>query len=131
MHIGILTLYLSIEQADSLKDKRGVVKSLLAHLRQKFNVSAAEVDDLDVWRRAMLGIAVVSNDPRYANQVLSQVVNHVERDLRVVLDDYGIELQVSGGAGRTFEEDEEDADGDEYAALFIAPASAAAGEAAP
>ncbi len=92
MHIGILTLHVSIDGADSLKDKRQVVKSLLAHLRQKFNVSAAEVDDLDVWRRATLGVSVVSNEAKFANQVLDKVVDHVERDLRVVLDDFGIEI---------------------------------------
>lgn len=92
MHIGVLTLHLSIEGADSLKDKRQVVRSLAQHLRNKFNVSVAEVDDLDIWRRATLGVAVVSNDARFANQVLSQVVNHVEADARVVMDDYGLEL---------------------------------------
>lgn len=92
MHIGVLTLHLSIEQADSLKDKRQVVKSLAAHLRSKFNVSVAEVDDLDIWRRATLGVAVVSNEHKFANQVLSKVVDHVEGDFRVVLDDYGIEF---------------------------------------
>jgi uncharacterized protein YlxP (DUF503 family) len=97
MHIGILTLRLSIEGADSLKDKRQVIRSLIQHLRNKFNVSVAEVADLDVWRRATVGVAVVSNDARFANQVLSQVVNHVENDWRVVLDDYGIEIVTASG----------------------------------
>jgi uncharacterized protein YlxP (DUF503 family) len=92
MHIGVLTLYLSIDQAGSLKDKRQVVKSLLAHLRNKFNISAAEVDDLDIWRRATVGVAVVSNDGKFANQVLNKVVDHVESDARVVLDHYEIEF---------------------------------------
>ncbi len=93
MHIGVLTLYLSIEGADSLKDKRQAVRSLIAHIRNKFNVSAAEVDDLDIWRRATVGVAVVSNEAKFANQVLSKVVDHVESDPRVVLDDYSIEMQ--------------------------------------
>lgn len=97
MHVGILTLALRIDGADSLKEKRQAVKSLLAHLRQKFNVSAAEVDDLDVWRRAVVGVSVVSNEAKFANQVLSKVVDHVERDANVVLDDYALEI-VSGGA---------------------------------
>ena len=92
MHIGVLTLHLSIEAADSLKDKRQAVRSLIQHLRNKFNVSVAEVDDLDVWRRATVGVAIVSNEVPFANQVLSKVVDHVENDWRVVLDDYGIEF---------------------------------------
>jgi len=92
MHIGVLTLHLSVEGAGSLKDKRQVIRSLVQRVRNKFNVSAAEVDDLNVWRRATLGVAVVSNDAAFANQVLSKVVDHVEDDFRVVLDDYGIEM---------------------------------------
>lgn len=92
MHIGVLTLHLSIDQADSLKDKRQVVRSLTQRLRNAFNVSVAEVDELNVWRRAVVGVAVVSNDATFCNQVLSKVVDHVENDWRVVLDDYGIEM---------------------------------------
>lgn len=92
MHIGVLTLHLGIPQADSLKDKRQVVRSLTQHLRNKFNVSVAEVDDLNVWRSAVVGVSVVSNEAKFANQVLSKVVGHVENDFRVILDDYGIEL---------------------------------------
>ena len=92
MHIGVLTLYLSIEQADSLKDKRQVIKSLVAKLRNSFNISASEVDQLDIWRRATVGVVVVSNEEKFSNSVLNSVVNHVENDWRVVLDDYSIEM---------------------------------------
>jgi uncharacterized protein YlxP (DUF503 family) len=92
MHIGVLTLHLSIDQADSLKDKRQVLRSLIAHLKQKFNISVAEVDGLDVWRRATLGVSVVSNEAKFANQVLNKVADHVESDPRVVLDGYEIEM---------------------------------------
>ena len=92
MHIGVLTLELTIEGADSLKDKRQVLKSLVAHIRQKFNVSVAEVDENDIWRRAVLGVAVVSNAESFNNAVLSKVIDHVEDDFRVVLGDYDIEM---------------------------------------
>ncbi|MDX1933714.1 MAG: DUF503 domain-containing protein [Capsulimonadales bacterium] len=92
MHIGVVTLRLEIDSADSLKDKRQVVRSLLQHLRNKFNVSASEVDDLGLWRRATVGVAIVTNDARFANQVLSQAVNHVESDPRVALEDYALEI---------------------------------------
>lgn len=109
MHIGVLTLHLSIHGADSLKDKRQAVKSLVAHLRNKFNVSASEVGEQDIWRRAVVGVAIVSNDTRFANQVLSQVVNHVEKDDRVVLDDYGIEF-LQAGSGTSAATDQETID---------------------
>jgi uncharacterized protein YlxP (DUF503 family) len=92
MVIGVLTAELAIEQADSLKDKRQVLKSLLAHLRNEFNVSAAEVGDHDIWRRATIGVAVVANDTPYANQVLDKVIDHIERDPRADLGHYELEF---------------------------------------
>lgn len=92
MVIGVLTAELGIEGADSLKDKRQALKSLLAHLRSAFNISAAEVDDHDVWRRATIGIAVVAGDARFANQVLDKVIDHIEGDPRVDLGHCEIEF---------------------------------------
>jgi hypothetical protein len=76
--VGILTVTLAIPGADCLKDKRQVVKSLLEGVRHKFNVSAAEIDDNDTWRRATLGMACVSNDRGMANRILDKVVDFVE-----------------------------------------------------
>lgn len=92
MIIGVLTAELGIDGADSLKDKRQALKSLLAHLRSNFNVSAAEVADHDLWRRAVIGIAVVATDAKFANQVLDKVVDHMEGDPRVDLGHYEIEF---------------------------------------
>lgn len=78
MVIGILTLELDIEHAQSLKDKRAVLNRIKDRVRAKFNVSIAEVEAHDVWNYACLGVAVVSNDQKFCNQVLSKVINHVE-----------------------------------------------------
>ncbi|MBC8142108.1 MAG: DUF503 domain-containing protein, partial [Armatimonadetes bacterium] len=71
---------------------RQVLKSLIAHIRQKFNVSVAEVDENDIWRRALVGVVVVSNAEAFSNAVLSSVVTHVESDFRVMMDTYSIEM---------------------------------------
>ena len=92
MVIGLLTAELGIDGANSLKDKRQVLKSLLAHLRADFNISASEVADNDIWRKATIGIAVVANDGVFAQQVLDKVVDHIEGDLRVDLGHYEIEM---------------------------------------
>jgi len=92
MTIGVLTAEIGIDGADSLKDKRQVLRSLLAHLRADFNISASEVGDNDIWRRAVIGIAVVATDTAYANEVLDKVVDHIERDPRVDLGHYEIEM---------------------------------------
>ncbi len=92
MTIGLLTVELHIEEADSLKDKRQVLKSLLAHLRNEFNVSASEVADHDVWRRATIGVAVVASDNAFAHQVLDKVTDHIESNPRVALGHSEIEM---------------------------------------
>ena len=92
MVVGLLTAQVGIDSADSLKDKRQIVKSLLAHLRADFNVSASEVADHDVWRRAVLGIAVVATDSAFANAVLDKVVDHIEADPRVDLGHCELEM---------------------------------------
>lgn len=79
MVIGLLTVELEIEWAHSLKDKRKVLQSLKERVRKRFNVSIAEVADNEVWNIASLGIAVVSNQQRFANQVLSQVLNLIDQ----------------------------------------------------
>ncbi|WP_218025625.1 DUF503 domain-containing protein [Capsulimonas corticalis] len=92
MVIGVLTAELQIDGAESLKDKRQVLKSILAHLRNDFNVSASEVADHDIWRRATIGIALVTTDSRFANEVLDKVIDHLERDPRAELGHYEMEM---------------------------------------
>jgi hypothetical protein len=71
--IGVLTLELRIEQAHSLKEKRHVVKSLKDRLRGKFNVSVAEIDDMDLHNSAVIAAAVVSPSRPFAEKVLQSV----------------------------------------------------------
>jgi len=73
--IGVLTLELRIEHAHSLKDKRHVVKSLKERLRNRHNISIAEIDHQDLWQRAVLAAVTVSGDRSRAEQVL-QAVEH-------------------------------------------------------
>jgi uncharacterized protein YlxP (DUF503 family) len=78
MHIGALTVTIFLAEGSSLKDKRQVVKSLVEQTRRKFNVAIAEVDDLDLWQRATLGITTVANDSAHVNRVLDKVLDHLE-----------------------------------------------------
>jgi uncharacterized protein YlxP (DUF503 family) len=92
MHIGSLTVTLYLHAAESLKDKRSVVKSLIETTRRKFNVSIAEVDDLDKWRRATIGIAAVANDVQYLNRLLDKVVETLESNPAVEVGEVDLEL---------------------------------------
>lgn len=73
----------SLYDVHSLKEKRSIVKSITARLRQRFNVSVAELDYHDVWQRTMIGIAVVSNSRKRAEQELHKAIKLIEKDLTV------------------------------------------------
>ncbi len=93
MVIGVCTLELNIPAAASLKDKRQVVKSVLARLRNEFNVAVAEVDRLDAWQTAVIAVVTVSNDRDYAHGLMTRVALWVEHNrLDCDLVDYEIEL---------------------------------------
>ena len=92
MTIGVLTIWLEIADSNSLKDKRQSLKSLLDLLRNKFNVSAAEVGDNDTWRRAVVGVACVSNDQGHSSAVLNKVLQFVESDPRVRMAETQMEM---------------------------------------
>jgi uncharacterized protein YlxP (DUF503 family) len=93
MTVGVCRIRLRLPESLSLKDKRRVLKSITSRVRSKFNVSLAEVDDQDLWQLATLGICCVSNNKRYTNQVLSEVVNFVAgTQFQVEIVDYEIEI---------------------------------------
>jgi uncharacterized protein YlxP (DUF503 family) len=92
MHIGTLTIVLHLHEAGSLKDKRQILKSLIETTRQKFNISIAEIDDLDLWRRATIGVACVSNDKQHLNRVLDKVVDTLESNPMVEVGEVAMEM---------------------------------------
>ena len=96
MHVGVCRLTLHLPEADSLKDKRQVSRSLTSRIKNQFNVSVAEVEDNDFRQRLTLGVSCVSNNSAHANQILSKVVSFVEDSRRdVELLDYELEI-ISG-----------------------------------
>ena len=93
MVVGICTIELELPGNTSLKGKRAVLKSVMARVRNEFNVSIAEVGDNDRWQSAVLGVATVSNAPAYAEGLLNRVVQWIEGNrLDVTLVDYDMEL---------------------------------------
>jgi uncharacterized protein len=77
--LGVCTIEFHLPEAFSLKDKRSTLKSMLARLHNTFNVSAAEIDENDRWQTAIVGIAVVSNSSRHAQQSIDNVLAWLER----------------------------------------------------
>ncbi len=79
MPIAQLTLELAIEHAQSLKDRRQVVRSLKDKLRHGFNISVAELDEALVWNRATIGIAAINGSRDYLAGQLAEVEHAAER----------------------------------------------------
>jgi uncharacterized protein YlxP (DUF503 family) len=70
MFTGTLSLDLLLGDVHSLKEKRAVVRPIVAELRRRFEVAAAEAGDLELHRRALIGVAVVAADAAHCTQVL-------------------------------------------------------------
>jgi uncharacterized protein len=73
MPLAKLILEIEIPHAQSLKDRRQVVRSMKEKLRHGFNLSIAELDDAVVWNRATLGIATISSSTSYLTGQLQQI----------------------------------------------------------
>lgn len=89
VYLGTLRLWLTIHGAASLKDRRRTVKALVTRVRNKFNASAADLDDDPMLQRAVVGIVCVSNDPRHLDAQLRRILEFVEAlhlDVEVVDD---------------------------------------------
>jgi uncharacterized protein YlxP (DUF503 family) len=86
--IATLTLEIRIEGAQSLKDKRQVVRSLKDRLRAHFNVSVAELDSTDLWQRATVGVVSISDSRDY----LAGLMHNVEREAARICNNNGGEV---------------------------------------
>lgn len=78
MYVGTCRLTLHLPASHSLKDKRQVVKSVLARVRDRYGVAAAEVDHMDTWQLATLGLASVSNDAGHAQEIVEHASRFIE-----------------------------------------------------
>lgn len=78
MVVGVCHLDLVLPEGSSLKGKRQIIKSLVARVKNKFNVSISEVGGHDLWQRASVGICLVGTDKRFLNSSLDKVINFIE-----------------------------------------------------
>jgi len=85
MIVGVMTVQLHMQGVASLKEKRGIVKSVIGRLKSRFNVSVSEVDHQDEKRSAVIGIALVSNETRFIDQQFDAIINFMQRDGRFYL----------------------------------------------
>ena len=81
MVIGMAYLFIEIPECHSLKEKRSVVRPVIKRVQSKFNVSIAEIDHLDSWQSAGLGIVCVSNSQRHVEDSMQNVIDFIEGHL--------------------------------------------------
>lgn len=92
MVLGVLTLEFAIYEAQSLKDKRRAIKGFKDRVRNRFNVSIAEVEHLDLRQRAGLAVAMVSNDATFVHACLDQIAGLAQSMTRASLLSYEKEI---------------------------------------
>lgn len=92
MIVGVMTAQLHLNGVTSLKEKRGIVKSLIGRLKSRFNISVAEVERHDIKSLAVIGISVVSNDSRFINHQLDKIIDFMHNDGRFYLGEVEREI---------------------------------------
>ena len=92
MHIGVLQFTVEIPYAESLKDKRRVIKSMKDKLRRQYNVSIAETDHQDEPTLATMGIAAASSDVKQVNSLLDRLLNTLQDWRDASLTDHQMEI---------------------------------------
>ena len=85
MIVGLLKMHIHLHGIESLKQKRGIVKSLVGRLKSRFNFSVAEVEAQDSKQLAVIGCAVVGNDTAFIHQQMDTVINFAQADGRFYL----------------------------------------------
>lgn len=78
MVVGVCLIDIHLPENSSLKGKRQVMKRILERVKNRFNVSIAEVDDNDLWQRGKIGFSLVGNDRQFINASLDKVLNFIE-----------------------------------------------------
>jgi uncharacterized protein YlxP (DUF503 family) len=105
MFVCVARLTLEIPAAASLKAKRQVLRRVTDRVKAKFNVAVAEVEDNDVWNRAVIALSVVGNERRHVNEQMDKILQFIEdlyvapvaaRELEILA--FGEDLFTSGAS---------------------------------
>jgi uncharacterized protein YlxP (DUF503 family) len=92
MIVGVMTVELYLGDANSLKEKRRIVKSLIERIKNRFNVSVSEVAQQDLWQRSTFGISIVSSDQAFVHKVFAAVIKFIEAQGTVLITNYQTEI---------------------------------------
>ena len=92
MLVGVCRLEIFVPESSSLKSKRFVLSSLKKRIRNKFNVSVAEVDNNDKWQLISLGISMVSNERKFIDMNVEEILKLIESDGRMEILNHLVEV---------------------------------------
>ncbi|MBS3811827.1 MAG: DUF503 domain-containing protein [Halanaerobiales bacterium] len=90
MLVAVITIDLQIPMAQSLKDKRRIIKSLTDKCKNRFNIAVAEVDNKDLWKNAKLGLVTIAGDGWYLERVINKIIKYIESFPEINLYNYDI-----------------------------------------
>jgi uncharacterized protein YlxP (DUF503 family) len=128
MFVCVARLTLQIPESGSLKAKRQVLRRITDRVKARFNVAVAEVDDQDLWQKAVIGLSVVGNDRRHVDEQMEKIIHFVEEMYLAPLISRETEILGMGDRlftperpGRASEARDEDEDEDEDAEKAEAP----------
>jgi len=91
-YILFMSVELMVSASNSLKTKRRVIKSITERLRNKFNVSVAEIDYMNLWQRSLIGLTMVSNDKQLINRSANAIENFLREFHEIALLDISVEV---------------------------------------
>ena len=92
LHVGALSIDLHIQSSNSLKSKRMVLRSIKDRIRDKFNVSVAEVGGQDKWQACTLGICMVGNDKKLIDASLQTILTVISQARDVTVTDHELQF---------------------------------------
>ncbi len=92
MLVGVCRLEIFVPEGSSLKAKRRVLSSIKKRIRNKFNVSVAEVENNDKWQRISLGISMVSNERKFIDMNVAEILKLIESDGRMEILSHLVEV---------------------------------------
>jgi uncharacterized protein len=111
MFVGVARVSLDIPASGSLKAKRQVVRRITDRVKARFNAAVAEVDENDMWQRAVVAVSVISNDKAHCNEQLDKILHFIEE--MYVAPMTGREIEILGFGDQLF------ADGESFMELAI------------
>ena len=91
MTIGVLTVNIYVDVQETIKEQRNRTRSIREKLRNKFNVSVAEIPEEGMRGRSSIAVVAVNSDAKYVQTVLSNVYNHLDRLFPDIIQEYHIE----------------------------------------